>query len=100
MHDNRSPYQIAVDFVKKDYDFYSKQHDESRTAAAEITLEALSKLSIPIQPAAMAIEGECPICGNENEYGLYCSECGQRINTERIEHEEGLGEQTAEKESL
>jgi hypothetical protein len=100
MHDNRSPYHIAIDFAEKDRDFYSKQNDERKTQAAEITLEALYKMQIPIQPAAMAQEGTCPICDATNEYGLYCSECGQRINEERIVQEEGLGEQTAEKESL
>ena len=87
MNDGRSSYQIAVDFAKKDYDFYSKQHDERRARAAEITLEALDKLAIPIQPKGMFKDGECPICGSEEEYGLYCSECGQRINEERIESE-------------
>lgn len=100
MNDGRSPYQIAVDFAQKDYDYYSKQGDRRRTQAAEITIEALSKVSIPIQPIASAQEGTCPICDNTNEYGLYCSECGQRINEERIEHKEGSNEQTAEKESI
>ena len=89
MNDNRSPYAIAVDIAKKNYDFYSKQHDERRTAAAEITLEALEKTRIPIQPVVMAQEGTCPICYSTNEYGLYCSDCGQRINEERIERKEG-----------
>lgn len=96
MRDNRSPYQIAVDFAKKDYDYYSKQKDDRRTQAAEITLEALSKIGIPIKP----IEGTCPICDNTNECGLYCSECGQRINEERIEYKERSNEQTTEKESI
>lgn len=92
MNDDRSPYQIAIDFAKKDYDFYSKQHDERKARAAEITLEALDKLAIPIQPKGMFKDGECPICGSEEEYGLYCSECGQRINEERIESE-GAGDE-------
>lgn len=96
MYDNRSPYQIAIDFAKKDYDYYSKQNDDRRTQAAEIMLEALSKIGIPIQP----VEGTCPICDNTNEYGLYCSECGEHINEERIEHKEGSNEQTTEKESI
>lgn len=90
MQDNRSPYQIAVDFAKKDYDFYSKQGDGRRTEAAEITLEALYKLPIPIQLKERAQEGVCPICGSTNEYGVYCSDCGQHINEERIEHEGGI----------
>lgn len=100
MNDGRSPYQIAIDFAQKDYDYYSKQGDGRRTQAAEITLEALSKVRIPIQPVALAQDGTCPICDSTNEYGLYCSECGQRINEERIEHKEGSNEQTAEKESI
>lgn len=83
----KSEYEIAIDFARKDYDFYSKRHDERKVRAATITLQALYKLEIPIQPRSNFKAGECPICKSDKEYGLYCSECGQRINAERIESE-------------